>query len=180
VDLISEGVDCVIRAGELADSSLVARRLALMPEVTCASPAYLGRFGTPRHPDELDGHRAVNFFQPGRERGYPFTFLVDGQVREVALPGWAAVDHAETYVSCAEQGAGLIQLPRYHVEPQLRAGSLVEVLADWPSPGLPASLLYHRHRQLSRRVRVFADWCAQVFAEHFPAPAPVAGRRRAR
>lgn len=168
VDLIGEGVDCVIRGGELADSSLVARRLALMPEVTCASPGYLGRFGTPRHPGDLAGHRAVNYFHPGRERAYPFTYLIDGQVREFAVPGWISVDHAETYVAAAEQGCGLIQLPRYHVERQLRAGSLVEVLADWPSTGLPVALVYPRHRQLSRRLRVFADWCVQVFAERFP------------
>src|SRR5690606_25165242 len=65
IDLVREGVDCVVRAGVLRDSTLVARRLALMPQVVCASPEYLARFGTPQHPDELKAHQVVGFFSSG-------------------------------------------------------------------------------------------------------------------
>ena len=88
VDLVREGIDCVVRAGAPKDSSLVARRLAVMPEVICASPAYLQRHGTPRHPDELLGHQAVGFFASSHDRRYPFELVVDGQVREFELGGW--------------------------------------------------------------------------------------------
>lgn len=64
VDLVREGIDVAIRGGTPRDSSLVARRLAVIPEITCASPAYLERFGTPRHPSELDSHQAVQFSTP--------------------------------------------------------------------------------------------------------------------
>ncbi len=78
VDLVREGIDCVIRAGTPKDSSLVARRLAVMPEAICASPDYLARFGTPEHPEDLARHQAVGFFASGRDHAYPFELLVDG------------------------------------------------------------------------------------------------------
>ncbi len=171
VDLVREGVDCVIRAGTPRDSSLVARRLALMPQVLCASPEYLTHFGTPRHPDELAGHQVVKFFSSGTVDS-SLELLIDGQVRELSLHGWVSVNDAENYVICALRGCGLIQLPRFHVEDELRDGRLVEVLSDWPCPDFPLSALYPYHRQLSPRVRVFIDWLTQLYEERF---GPLAG-----
>ena len=74
-------------------------------------------------------------------------------------------------MTCALRGCGLVQLPRFHVEDELRDGRLVEVLADWPSGGLPVSAMYPQHRQLSPRVRVFIDWIAGVYQERFGTPA---------
>jgi DNA-binding transcriptional LysR family regulator len=167
VDLVREGIDCVVRAGTPKDSSLVARRLAVMPEVVCASPEYLQYFGTPQHPDELSAHQAVGFFASSHDRSYPFELVVDGQVREFTLGGWVSVNDAESYVTCALRGCGLIQLPRFHVEAELRDGRLVEVLNAWPSSGLPVSAMYPHHRQLSPRVRVFVDWLVSLYAEKF-------------
>lgn len=167
VDLVREGIDCVVRAGSPKDSSLVARRLAVMPEVICASAQYLQRFGMPQHPDELSAHQAVGFFSSSHDRSYPFELIVDGQVREFAPGGWISVNDAESYVTCALHGCGLIQLPRFHVEDELRDGRLVEVLADWSGTGMPVSAMYPQHRQLSPRVRVFIDWIAAVYEERF-------------
>ncbi|ALN61124.1 bacterial regulatory helix-turn-helix, lysR family protein [Lysobacter antibioticus] len=167
VDLVREGVDCVVRAGNPRDSSLVAKRLALMPEATCASPDYLAYFGTPKHPDELSAHQSVGFFSSNRDVRYPFEFIVDGELSEVALNSWISVNEAECYVAAALRGCGLIQLPRHHIEPHLRDGRLVEVLSEYRSPGVPVSVLYPQHRQLSPRVRVFVDWVSVLFAEKF-------------
>jgi DNA-binding transcriptional LysR family regulator len=172
VDLVREGVDCVIRAGNPRDSSLVARRLAIMPQVLCASPDYLVRFGMPRHPDELSTHQIVKFFSSSGSVDVTLDLIIDGQRRELSFDGWMSVNEAESYVTCALHGCGLIQLPRFHVEDELRAGRLVEVLGAWPSPGLPLSALYPYHRQLSPRVRVFIDWLTRVYEEKFgPLPA---------
>jgi len=65
------------------------------------------------------------------------------------------------------RGCGLIQLPRFHVEDDLAAGRLVEVLRAWPSPDMPLSALYPYRRQLSPRVRVFVDWLSQLYAQRF-------------
>ncbi len=167
VDLVREGIDCVVRAGQPRDSSLVVKRLALMPEVICASPDYLARFGTPRHPDELAAHQSVGFFSTSHDVRYPLTLTVDGTVAEYKLNSEVSVNDAENYTVCALSGCGLIQVPRFRVQPYLDAGRLVQVLPDWPCPDLPVSVLYPYHRQLSPRVRVFVDWVSEVYAEVF-------------
>ncbi|ANN66210.1 LysR family transcriptional regulator [Bordetella bronchialis] len=176
VDLVREGVDCVIRAGNPRDSSLVARRLAVMPQVVCASPDYLARHGVPAHPDDLSAHQAVKFFSSSGASDYPLELRVDGKVQAYSLGGWVSVNDAENYVVCALRGCGLIQLPRFHVEDELRDGRLVEVLGDWQSPGLPLAALYPHHRQLSPRVRVFIDWVSTLYTQRFRAlhPTPAA------
>ncbi|AGB84062.1 transcriptional regulator [Serratia sp. FGI94] len=167
VDLVREGIDCVVRAGHLQDSSLVARRLATMPQVLCASPAYLRKYGTPQQPGELKQHFCVNFFSTEGGANYPLELIVDRQIMPFHLPGRVAVNDSENYVICARRGLGLIQVPRYHVEDELRDGALVEVLSGWPAPEMPVSALYPGHRQLSPRVRVFIDWLDRIYQEKF-------------
>ena len=72
-------------------------------------------------------------------------------------------------MACALRGGGLIQLPRFHVEEELRDGRLVEVLPEWPGTGMPVSAMYPHHRQLSPRVRVFVDWLAAIYEQKFGA-----------
>jgi DNA-binding transcriptional LysR family regulator len=167
VDLVREGVDCVVRAGEPKDSSLVTRRLALLPQVTCASPGYLAAYGTPTQPSDLARHLAVKFFSASRPEVFPYEFMVDGKLETCMLKDWISVNNADLYKTCAEQGCGIIQVPRFSVESQLREGSLVEILQHTPCPPMVYSVLYPHHRQLSPRVRVFIDWIAQLYAERF-------------
>lgn len=162
VDLVREGIDCVLRAGEPRDSSMVGRRVAQLPQVTCASTAYLERHGEPRTLEEFrdGGHRAVNYMGSGG-RILPFDFIgAQGQALSLALPGPVTVSSAEAYAQCCEAGLGLAQMPRYHVERQLAEGRLREVLADFRPAPMSVSLLYPQQRQLSQRVRVFVDWVA--------------------
>lgn len=165
VDLVREGIDCVLRAGALQDSELVARRVAMLDEMTLASPAYIAAHGLPRHPDELPGtHKMVAFHSTATGSRLPLEFIVDGKVRTVTLPATVSVNAAETYFVAATLDLGLIQIPRYRGEPAVSAGHLVEVLPDFPPTSTPVSLLYPRNRQLSPRVRVFIDWVAREFA----------------
>ena len=165
VDLIKEGVDCVLRVGELPNSGMVARRVALLEEGTFASPTYIERFGEVRNPDDLlEKHRMVGFVSSATGQVLPLEFTVGGKVRHLTPRVALSVTAAETMVSAARLGLGLIQVPSYHVAGDLEAGRLVEVLQDYrPSP-TPVSLLYPRARQLSPRVRVFIDWLIQEFA----------------
>ncbi|HEV2678124.1 MAG TPA: LysR family transcriptional regulator [Aliidongia sp.] len=166
VDLVREGIDCVLRVGDLQDSTMIARRVAVLEEVTCASPDYLARHGVPATPDDLADHRMIGFVSSATGSFFPLAFQVDGVMRRLTLPATLSVMGAETNVVAAKLGLGLIQVPRYHVEADLGAGSLVAVLEDFPSAPLPVSLLYPQSRQLSPRVRVFIDWLTQVFAGH--------------
>lgn len=172
VDLIREGIDCVVRAGRPRDSSLVVRRLADMPEIICASPEYLARHGTPRHPRELAEHQGIGFFARGNDSRYPFTIVMDEEVAEFEASGWISVSDAECYTSAALAGCGLIQVPRFRLEAHLRSGRLVQVLPEWSCPDLPVCALYPFHRQLSPRVRVFIDWARDLYSEKFGPLAP--------
>jgi DNA-binding transcriptional LysR family regulator len=166
VDLVREGIDCVLRVGDLQGGAMIARRVATLTEVTCASPAYVARHGMPTGLGDLDGHVAVAFMSTATGAALPLEFTVDGELQNIALPATVTVAAAESYVAAARLGLGLIQVPHYHVAADLAAGSLLEVLAAHrPSP-TPVSLLYPHRRQLSLRVRVFIDWLAREFAKH--------------
>ncbi len=163
VDLIREGVDCVLRVGEPRDSAMVGKRIALLEEGTFASADYLQKFGTPRRPEELANHRMIGFVSSATGSVMPLELTVDGKLEHFTPPLALSVASGETMVAAAEAGLGLIQVPRYHVE--ARPGTLIEVLADYrPSP-TPVSLLYPHNRQLSPRVRVFIDWVTKEFGK---------------
>lgn len=169
VDIVREGYHCVLRAGTLQDSSLVARRVALMPEVTVASPGYLARYGVPQTLADLNGHFAVNYISSATGQAMPLIFCQGNTARSVSLPSLVAVDGADLYTGAAEAGLGIVQVPRYRVEPALAQGTLCEVLPAMPPEPMPVSLLYPQKRHLSPRVAVFADWVSQRFAAAFPA-----------
>lgn len=164
VDLVREGIDCVLRVGDLRDSDMIARRIAMLEEVTCAGPAYIERYGQPASVDDLDGHLMVGFHSSGSGALLPLEFTVNGTLREMTLRATVSVNGAESLVAAARLGLGLIQVPRYHIEQDLKRGTLVAVLADCPPSPTPVSLLYPRNRQLSPRVRVFIDWMTRAFA----------------
>ncbi|TKC92405.1 LysR family transcriptional regulator [Trinickia terrae] len=163
VDLLQEGVDCVIRVGALQDSSLVARRIGLFEGVTCAAPGYLERMGEPQTLEDLSQHRAVNYFSSRTGRVIDWSFLVDGKEIDVKMDSLVSVNDADAYLTCALEGFGLIQLARFMVLPHLRTGALKEVLLDWKPLPMPISVVYPHSRHLSPKVRVFVDWIAEVF-----------------
>jgi len=178
VDLVREGIDCVLRVGVPQDSGMIARRVAMLDEVTLAAPAYIARYGRPEHPDSLpQGHRMVGFRSTAIGGVLPLEFTIAGAMRNVTLPATVTVNAAESYVAAARLGLGLIQIPRYHAEADLGSGNLVEVLADYPPSQTPVSLLYPHNRQLSPRVRVFIDWLAREFATHAVSDTERAARR---
>jgi DNA-binding transcriptional LysR family regulator len=164
VDLVREGIDCVLRGGEGRESDLIARRLALLPEVTVASSAYIATHGLPERWDRLEGHRMVGFHSSATGGVLPLEFMVAGERRTATLPSILTVNGADTYQAAALQGFGLIQVPRYGVADHLAAGRLVECLAETPPSATPVYVLYPRSRQLSLRLRVFLDWVAREYA----------------
>jgi DNA-binding transcriptional LysR family regulator len=165
VDLVREGIDCVLRVGTPASSDMVARRVGLLREATLASAAYVQRHGLPTSIDELhEGHRMIGFRSSATGQVMPLEFVVGGELRTITLPASLSVNGAESYGAAARLGLGIIQKPRYDVEDELRSGALIEILPASPPSPSPVSLLYPKNRQLSPRVRVFIDWLAQEFA----------------
>jgi DNA-binding transcriptional LysR family regulator len=163
VDLIREGVDCVLRFGQLPDSDMIAREVVLLERLTCAAPEYFARHGTPADLGTLDGHRMIGLRSLTTGRVRPLEFMVGDSVREIMLPTIMSVTGTESYLATALLGLGLVQIPYFHAEKGLAQGALVQVLPAWPPRPVPVSLLYPRNRQLSPRVRVFLDWAMRLF-----------------
>lgn len=164
VDLVREGIDCVIRAGELKDSDMVARSLGQLEEITCASPDYLQRVGTPKTLEDLQGHQMIGYRSTATGGLLPLVFNVEGKVHSMALPTTLSVTGAESMKEAARRGLGIIQVPKYGLTEDLQSGALVQILPQFPPGSMQVSLLYPRNRQLSPRVRVFIDWMVKEFA----------------
>ena len=164
VDLVREAVDCVIRVGELQDSTLVARRIGSLKMITCATPDYLERYGVPTGIADLSQHLAVQYFSSRTGRNFDWDFIVDGQARQVTMLGNVSVNDSEAYVTCALQGFGLIQPARFMVLPHLESGALVEVLPQLSPEPIPMWVAYMQNRHLSAKVRAFVDWVSELFA----------------
>lgn len=162
IDLIQDGVDCVIRMGALEESSLVARRIGDSRIVTCASPAYLERYGVPETLDDLDQHRAVNYVSARSGRTFPFEFEMDGETVKVQMKSVLAVNDGNVYIGAGAQGYGIIQPSRFMVAELIQQGALREILTSYRCPSTPLSILYAHRRNLSSRLRAFADWFSEL------------------
>lgn len=166
VDLLREGIDCVLRAGRLDDSGMIGRQVGLLPQVTLASAGYVAKHGMPRTLADLQrGHLAVNWASPTTRRVEPLEFMVGRRRRELALPSRVTVSGVDAYLGCCEAGLGIAQFPLYHVTEAIRRGELVALLPESPPPALPISVLYPQQRHMPARLRVFIDWLAEWVAE---------------
>ncbi|MEN5083151.1 LysR family transcriptional regulator [Bosea sp. TWI1241] len=165
VNLIEDRVDCVLRVGPLADSSLIARSLGELALINVASPAYLARRGTPAGPQDLPAHQAVNYASPSSGRLDDWQWREDGQSRGLIMGGRVTVNSAEASIACCLAGLGLLQIPAYDVAEHLAAGELVEVMPEHRADPMPVALLYPHRQHASRRLRVFVDWLGPLLHE---------------
>jgi LysR family transcriptional regulator for bpeEF and oprC len=165
IDLLEEGVDCVIRIGNLLDSSLVARRVGTMQFMLVASPDYLKTYGTPQIPDDLQRHQAVHFFSSKTGKVRNFILEHEGAEQEISTIRKLAINNGDAIVAAALAGIGICQLPSFMVQGYLTEGKLDKVLGDYGAGSLPINALYPQNRHLSSKVRAFIEWVAELFAE---------------
>ncbi|RMC33892.1 LysR family transcriptional regulator [Paracoccus alkanivorans] len=170
IDLVSEGIDAVVRLAVLEDSDLICRRIGVVPILTCGGADYIARYGTPRTPADLTDHHLVNYALRMPALSAEWDGLENGREITVAMQSHLCVDNAESYVAGALHGHGLIQVPAHDVADDIAAGRLVEVLGDYRPAPIPISILYARRRHLAPRLKVFMDWMegllrAEGFAE---------------
>lgn len=164
-DLVANGVDCVLRVGILESSELISQKLGDLPFVTCASPGYLKRCGTPVTLGDLTLHRIVNYTPRFPARSSYLSFMVDDEQARITLQSAITVDSAEAYIAAALAGLGIIQVPAFDVQKHLAAKALVAILPDHAPPSEPLSFLFIRKRNLSRGVRLFQDWLEHTLRE---------------
>lgn len=162
VDLISEGYDLVLRIGTLEDSSLVARRIASIERVYCASPVYLAERGHPTSPEDLHDHDCLPY---GHSRQVQWRFDGPGKPTQINVTGRMRVNNGDLLRDAAIAGLGITYLPTFIVGAALRSGSLVRVLDDLRPASLTLSAVYPQHRQTSRPVQAFIEFLKERLAD---------------
>ena len=156
VDLVDEGVDIAIYLGKLADTSLVARKLASSGLVVCGSPAYFKRYGIPEEPEDLVNHSClVNWAIAPRDR-WKFKGVL-GE-REVKVSGRIQANVADPIRMAADDGLGLVMLPKYIVGRDIEKGKLQVVLEQYSIAPLEIHAVYPHRKYLSAKVRNFLDF----------------------
>jgi DNA-binding transcriptional LysR family regulator len=164
-DLIGENLDLALRAGEIQDQSLIARRIGEMLLVTCATPGYLAQYGTPQHPRDLEsGHLAIGYRRAGTSRILPLTFASAKETIEVHGTYAVSLNESAGYLAAGLAGLGLMQVPAFMAQAHIAAGRLVPILTGWCTAPKPLHIIYPPNRHLSNKVRVFVDWLAELFA----------------
>ncbi|HEX4509466.1 MAG TPA: LysR family transcriptional regulator, partial [Burkholderiaceae bacterium] len=164
-DLVAEGVDCTLRAGDVEEQSLVARRIGSFDFTTCAAPAYLHAHGTPALPDDLASHHTIGLVSARTGRALPFRFLHEDGETQPELAHRLQVKDTNSYVEAALAGLGVVQAPTYAVRDALAQHRLEPLLAGWHTPVIPVHVLYAQNRYLSAKVRVFIDWVVALFGQ---------------
>jgi DNA-binding transcriptional LysR family regulator len=162
VNLVEEGFDCAVRIGKLGDSSLVARKLAAVRLVTCASPEYLARAGTPTSLADLAQHEAIidtNSPEPSLWR-----FGEPGERGDVRVRGRLRFNGAEACVAAARAGLGVTRTPAFAAAEDLRAGRLVPLLCGYEPELIHVHAVYPHARHLAAKVRAFVDFLAKRYA----------------
>jgi LysR family transcriptional regulator for bpeEF and oprC len=162
VNMIEEGVDCVVRLGAQTDSSLITRRVGTAGFVCCASPAYLKEHGAPRRPEDLSAHRCVNYLSNRTARVMDWEFSRGKQQVQLTLDGVLAVNDPDAYIVAGLNSFGIVKIASYIVQPYLKSGQLVPVLTDWTAAQWPITVMYPQSRHLSTKVRVFVDWVSEL------------------
>jgi DNA-binding transcriptional LysR family regulator len=163
VDMIDGGFDIGIRIGALADSSLIARRIAPARRVLCAAPDYLARHGEPAHPDDLKGHICLSYGHLDTKARWTFDGP-DGEAT-VIVDGAFCVNNGDVLCQAALCGRGIVTLPTFIVGPEIKAGRLVAIMKDWSLATQDISVIYPPHRYLSAKVRVFIDFLVERFGD---------------
>ncbi|MFJ7792679.1 LysR substrate-binding domain-containing protein [Pseudomonas sp. NPDC096950] len=170
VDIIGENVDCVVRGGELTDQSLMARRVGDLQLGVFAAPSYLARVGTPSHPRELEesAHRIVGFLWARTGRALPYAMRSDTDNVEIKGRYVLAVDDGNAYLAAGLAGLGVLWMPDYMSKAHEARGDLVRLFEGWQLDPMPIYVAFPPNRHISRKLRVFIDWVAELMTQHAP------------
>jgi DNA-binding transcriptional LysR family regulator len=165
ISLVEDGVDLAVRIGELADSSLVARRVGEMRRIVVASPGYLKKRGEPKAPADIAGHDTIQF---GATAGVAdWRFVEDGSEVRVSIAPRLSTNSADAAVQHAEQDGGLTRVLAYQAADAIRRGRVKIVLAKFELPASPIHIVYPTSRLLSAKVRTFIDLVTEMTDWHF-------------
>ncbi|GGC69238.1 LysR family transcriptional regulator [Undibacterium terreum] len=163
IDMVEEGVDVLIRIGDLPSSNLIAKSLYKTDYVCCASPAFLEKHGVPATPEDLAQFPCLSFLKPNSRQVRPWTFEKDGEKFQHIPQPLIAIDHVASLIEAAKAGAGIVQHMSVSVAESLRAGSLVPILRDWAAPGPEVSVLFQQKHHRAAKIKAFVDFAEDLF-----------------
>jgi LysR family transcriptional regulator for bpeEF and oprC len=166
VDLVADHVDVALRSGVVRDPDLIARRISTSRLVTCAAPAYFARQGMPRTPNDLKQHRCIGFLRTDNSRPNDWTFKQGDTNTKLRMNFALAFNTSEAVTLSASENQGMIQVSDLLVQEWLASGRLVEVLREYSCEGPPLSVVYPRATQHLAKVRVFAEFTAEIMREY--------------
>lgn len=163
-DLVSEGIDCVIRGGALSDSSMKARKLCELDYVLCASPAYLGGLHLPERPDDVAKHRIVSYFSASSGKRFPLRFQRGEERSEyLSTSSGISVNESTAHLNALLAGLGIGQSFGFLARPHIENGRLIELLPDWKPDNHSLHIVYPADRFPNPRLRAFTQWAERIF-----------------
>lgn len=164
VDLVGDSVDCVIRGGELAESTLVAKMIGRASFMTCATPAYLERFGTPKRPSDLaEGHRLVSYLSASTNHLVPIRLFEGQRSFDIDARPILGVSDSNAHFAAGLAGVGIMQTFAFLAAPAVERGELVPLLAKFQPKPYALHVAYPPNRYASSRLRAFIDWVTEAF-----------------
>ncbi|WP_221076745.1 LysR family transcriptional regulator [Agarivorans aestuarii] len=166
VDLVAEGFDVAIRAGNLPDSSLIVRKLAPLKSVLCASPDYLKQHGIPQTIEQLAAHNCLQFSYSRDVKEW--TFMRDGQSQSIDVKGNYRVNNSEALREAMLQGLGIGRLPTFVAGPDIVAGRLIKLLDQYQMPNQSIYAVFSERQFLPAKVRAFVDFAIEHLAAEQP------------
>lgn len=168
VDLVAEGFDVAIRSGSgnLPDSALIARKLAPLRQVLCASPDYIDRYGLPNKPAELTEHNCVLFSYSTDVNEW--TLQAEGKSDVVSVTGSYRVNNSEAILEALREGIGIGRLPTFIAGPDLKSGRLVQLFESYRIPDHTFYAVFPEREYLPAKVRAFLDFAIEYFGGDQP------------
>ncbi|PHM74873.1 substrate binding domain-containing protein [Xenorhabdus kozodoii] len=160
LDIRQEGIDLAIRIGELPASRLVAKKLGNMLGVLCASPSYLLKHGTPKHPQDLSYHKAIIYSLHQHISSTRLQLFRAHEVKQVELSGNFYLNNVGAIYQAVCHGVGIHAGPAWLFNEAIQSGQLIRLLPDWQLPALPVHLLRMKSHYVPHRISVLMDWIA--------------------
>jgi LysR family transcriptional regulator for bpeEF and oprC len=162
IDIANEGKDAAIHIGELRDSRVIARKLCDLRFITCASPDYLARNGTPKIPEDLLNHRCLGYLIPQAGHYRDWNFQRDGKRLPMPISGCMNINNAESLLNATIGGAGIAHMATFVAAEAVCSGKLQVILGEFDPVGPSVSVIYLPNKHMSPRIRAFVDFLTSL------------------
>ena len=159
VDLVAEGYDLALRIGQLAESSLVAKKIASSTMHVVAAPSYLAEYGVPQSPEDLQQHQCLIY---NSSQNFVWELTKNKQTHRIKMQSKLVSNNGLTLTELTKAGLGIINSPRFLIEKELQSGELVEIFADYQQNKVDLNVLYPHRRYLAAKVRAFIDFLLEL------------------